>query len=211
MAASLTYYSTNKLIDHLNGKVSFTMPAAVWMSLSTTAPAVTSTSGFGTNVTEPSATGSFARVQIAGLSFTATTGGTSATLTTASTTGLVVGMSLVGAGISAGTNITIASIVPNTSVTVSSSITWTASVYTASFWNYSVSGQAANGGVINFPVSSAAWSTGATALGYTTYYDSATLGAGNLIGFGTISNPSAVNASGVTVSIPIGNETFALS
>ena len=50
-----TYYLTDKLIDHSNGKAAYSEPV-VYVGLSTTTPALN-----GTGVTEPS-TGSYARV-----------------------------------------------------------------------------------------------------------------------------------------------------
>ena len=161
MSNNLSYYLSNKLIDHANGKASYTMPT-VYVSLSVTTPTPT-TSG-----TEYANAGSYARVQISGVTFTATVGGTGTVLTTASTTGLVVGMTLTGAGIASPTNYTIVSINPNVSVTVNSSITgWTASVYTCGFWNFAASGASANSGAIVFPTATTNWGITQTAGAFT--------------------------------------------
>jgi len=55
MSNNLSYYASDKLIDHLTGKASYTSPT-VYVALSSTTPTVS-----GTNVTEPSG-GSYARV-----------------------------------------------------------------------------------------------------------------------------------------------------
>jgi len=68
---------------------------------------------------------------------------------------------------------------------------------------------AANANIINFAVSSAAWSTGATNITYIAIFDSATLTAeANYIGRAILSTPQAVNSAGVTLSIAVGALTF---
>lgn len=70
-------YLSNKVLDHVVGKTSFTMPTN-YLGLSSTTPTIS-----GTNVTEPS-TGSYARVATSGSSWTAAASGVSvnaATLT----------------------------------------------------------------------------------------------------------------------------------
>jgi hypothetical protein len=59
-----------------------------------------------------------------------------------------------------------------------------------------------NNGVINFPTSSAAWSTGATNLTHIGVWDSSTLTAeANFIGRVALTTPQAVNAANITISI----------
>lgn len=65
---ALTTYTANKLIDHLNGKTSFTMPT-VYVGLSSTTPAVG-----GTGVTEPSG-GAYARKATTGSTWNAAASG----------------------------------------------------------------------------------------------------------------------------------------
>jgi hypothetical protein len=62
-------YLANKLLDHQNGKTSFTMPTAVHIGLSTTTPTAA-----GTNVTEPSG-GGYARVTTSGATWAAASAG----------------------------------------------------------------------------------------------------------------------------------------
>lgn len=64
-----TYYATNKVIDHLTGKTSYTMPT-VYVGLSSTTPTLSSG-----NITEPS-TGSYARITTSGTTWSAASGGT---------------------------------------------------------------------------------------------------------------------------------------
>ena len=66
----ISTYLSNKLIDHQNGKTSYTMPT-VYVGLSSTTP----TAG-GSNVTEPSS-GSYARVTTSGATWTAASAGAS--------------------------------------------------------------------------------------------------------------------------------------
>lgn len=63
-----TYYTTNKIIDHANGKTAWTMPT-VYVGVSSTTPALG-----GTGVTEPS-TGGYARVTTSGASWNAAASG----------------------------------------------------------------------------------------------------------------------------------------
>jgi hypothetical protein len=65
--ASFTDYSENKVLDHIVGKTSFTMPS-VWIALFTAAPSDT---GGGTECTG----GSYARKSTAGADWTAASGG----------------------------------------------------------------------------------------------------------------------------------------
>lgn len=53
---------------------------------------------------------------------------------------------------------------------------------------------------ITFPASSAAWSTGATNLIQVFIADASTLGGGNVLAFGALGTPQAVNAASITLS-----------
>jgi hypothetical protein len=57
-----------------------------------------------------------------------------------------------------------------------------------------------NAATITFPASTAAWSSGATALQVWFIADSSTLAGGNVIAFGYLTTPQTVNASGITPS-----------
>jgi hypothetical protein len=57
-----------------------------------------------------------------------------------------------------------------------------------------------NGGTISFPASTAAFSSGATAIQLYFIADISTLAGGNLLAYGYLTNPQTVNASGITVS-----------
>jgi hypothetical protein len=139
MAASITTLTTNKMIDAMNGKTTYTA-ASVWVALSSTTPVVA-----GTGFTEPTiGTGGYARVATTGATWTAASGGSTS-----------------------------------------------------------------NASAITFPVSTAAWTSGASNLTYYGLYDAST--AGNLVAFGLISNPSAVNAAGITVAFAIGGAVTTLS
>jgi hypothetical protein len=71
MAGSLSDYAENKLVDHLTGKTSFTMPATVYAALCT----VTITDSMtGSTITEATYTG-YARKQIAASDMNASSGG----------------------------------------------------------------------------------------------------------------------------------------
>jgi len=63
------------MLDHFTGKASWSMPAAVYVGLSSTTP----TSG-GSNVTEPSG-GNYARVQVTAAQFTSASSGATETNT----------------------------------------------------------------------------------------------------------------------------------
>jgi hypothetical protein len=63
-----TTYTSNKILDHLDGKTAFTQPA-VWVGVSSTTPTLT-----GTSITEPS-TGSYARVATTGATWLAAASG----------------------------------------------------------------------------------------------------------------------------------------
>ncbi len=64
----LTNYEKEKVLDHLNGKTTYTLPTHLWWGVSTTTPAVD-----GTNFTEPSGNG-YARVDAVGAAFAAASG-----------------------------------------------------------------------------------------------------------------------------------------
>jgi hypothetical protein len=70
MAGSLSDYAENKILDHIVGKTSFTMPDA-FLALYTVAP---SDSSAGTEVTTAGGT-LYARVDLAGADFSAASGG----------------------------------------------------------------------------------------------------------------------------------------
>lgn len=72
ITSGISQYGMSHLIDHLNGKTSFTMPATVTMALATTAPTSTTTA---VTIVEAAYTG-YARVTIAGSGFNAATAAT---------------------------------------------------------------------------------------------------------------------------------------
>lgn len=72
ITSGVSQYGMSHLIDHINGKTSFTMPAAVAMALATTAPTSTST---GATLVELTYT-TYARQAIAGAGFNAATAAT---------------------------------------------------------------------------------------------------------------------------------------
>lgn len=81
----------------------------------------------------------------------------------------------------------------------------------AANWDASTGGSAIdNGAVLSFPESSAAWSTGATALTHFFITDSVTLGAGNVIASAALTTSRTVNAAGITLSFAAGAITAAL-
>jgi hypothetical protein len=71
MAGSLSDYAENKLLDHLMGKTSFTMPSTVYAALCTVAITDNLT---GSTITEANYTG-YARKQIAAADLNASSGG----------------------------------------------------------------------------------------------------------------------------------------
>lgn len=78
-------------------------------------------------------------------------------------------------------------IIPNTAVT----------------WNAATAAQPSvtnNLAVITFPASSAAWSTGATNLIQVFIADASTLAGGNVLAYGALTTPQAVNAASITLS-----------
>jgi hypothetical protein len=57
-----------------------------------------------------------------------------------------------------------------------------------------------NAAAITFPASTAVWSSGATLLDLLFLADIATLGSGNILAYGYLTSPQAVNAAGITPS-----------
>ena len=83
-------------------------------------------------------------------------------------------------------------------------ITWTAA--TAAQPSVSVSADA-----WSFPASTAAWSTGSTNLIQMFIADAPTLAGGNVIAYGALGTPQAVNASGITLSFSSAAVTLSLT
>jgi hypothetical protein len=81
IANGISQYGMSHLVDHINGKTSFTMPTTVAMALATAAPASTAT---GSTITEAAYTG-YGRQTIAGAGFNAATAATPSVSTNAST------------------------------------------------------------------------------------------------------------------------------
>jgi hypothetical protein len=81
VSSGLSTYAMTHVIDHVNGKTSFTMPATVAMVLATAAPPSNVT---GSTVTEATYTG-YARQVMAGSNFVAASGTTTATSSNVST------------------------------------------------------------------------------------------------------------------------------
>ena len=67
------------------------------------------------------------------------------------------------------------------------------------------------GGPFSFPASTAAWSTGTTNLEQMFFSDSPSLAGGNVLAFGALGTPQAVNASGITLSFASGAITIQLT
>jgi hypothetical protein len=127
------------------GKTPATMPTAWWLSLHTTNPGDDGQGGG-----EPTATGSYARVQVLAAGWNGLTNTPPPPANDA------------------------ASIIDNV-------------------------------GIVNFPASSAAWSTGATNLTHVGIWDSSSATAeANFIGRVALTTPQAVNAAGITLSIAAG-------
>jgi len=81
----------------------------------------------------------------------------------------------------------------------------------ASDWVASSGGSAVSNATVQaWSASSAAWSSGASTLGFFFIADSDILGAGNMIASGAVTTPRAVNAAGVTLSAAIGALTATL-
>lgn len=72
---ALSTYTKNKVIDHLNGKTSYTMPT-IYVAVSSTTPAAD-----GSNVTEPSG-GAYARVATSGATWNAASSGSATNAST---------------------------------------------------------------------------------------------------------------------------------
>lgn len=81
ITSGISQYGMSHLIDHIDGKTSFTMPTTVALALATAAPTSTTT---GATITEAAYTG-YARVTIAGAGFNAATAATPSVSTNAST------------------------------------------------------------------------------------------------------------------------------
>jgi hypothetical protein len=88
MAGSLSNYTEGKVLEHIVGKTSFTMPSAVYIALLTSAPTDATT---GATLAEPSTTGTaYARKLTSGSDWGASTGDSitnAATITFATATG----------------------------------------------------------------------------------------------------------------------------
>jgi hypothetical protein len=67
------------------------------------------------------------------------------------------------------------------------------------------------GGPFSFPASSAAWSTGSTNLIQAFIADSSTLAGGNVIAFGALGTPQAVNAAAITLAFASSAITITLT
>ena len=70
-------------------------------------------------------------------------------------------------------------------------------------WNAATAAQPSvttNLAVVTFPASSAAWSTGATNLIQVFIADALTLAGGNVLAYGALTTPQAVNAASITLS-----------
>jgi hypothetical protein len=67
------------------------------------------------------------------------------------------------------------------------------------------------GGPFSFAASSAAWSTGSTNLVQMFISDSPTLGGGNVLAFGALGTPQAVNAASITLAFAAAAITLALT
>jgi hypothetical protein len=83
ISSGISQYGMSHLIDHINGKTSFTMPATVAMALGTAAPTSTTTGIWGT--AETTTYTGYARQTLAGAVFNAATAATPSVSTNAST------------------------------------------------------------------------------------------------------------------------------
>jgi len=68
-----------------------------------------------------------------------------------------------------------------------------------------------SGAAFTFPASTAAWSTGATNLIQLFIADAPTLAGGNVLAFGALSTPQAVNAGSITLQVTSGGLTITLT
>ncbi len=68
-----------------------------------------------------------------------------------------------------------------------------------------------SGATFSFPASSAAWSTGSTNLIQVFIADASTLAGGNVLAFGALTTPQAVNASAITLSFASAALTITLT
>jgi hypothetical protein len=78
-------YTQTHVLDHVNGKTSWTMPASVYLALCTATPDSTKT---GSTITEISYTGPYARIAVTG-AFSAAAAGTAGNPATTANTGTV--------------------------------------------------------------------------------------------------------------------------
>ena len=132
-------YAENKVLDHIVGKTSFTMPTA-YIGLKTADPTDDNSGG-----TEPTiGTGGYARIATTGTS-----------------------------------------------------------------WDAASAGATANAAALSFPISTSAWSTGATNLTHFIIMDAAT--AGNLLAHGDLTTPRAVNAADIILRFAIGDLDITLA
>lgn len=81
ISSGVSQYGMSHLVDHINGKTSFTMPTTVALALATAAPTSTTT---GATVTEAAYTG-YARLAIAGAGWNAATAATPSVATNVNT------------------------------------------------------------------------------------------------------------------------------
>jgi hypothetical protein len=83
-----------------------------------------------------------------------------------------------------------------------------AAAFSAATGSYPATKQ--NAGTISFPASTAAWSSGATALVMWFLADASTLAGGNVLAYGYLTTPQTVNASGITPSFAASTLTNTL-
>ena len=69
-------------------------------------------------------------------------------------------------------------------------------------WENAAAGAIKNDTILPFPESTAAWSTGATALTHFIIMDAAS--GGNMLAHGTLTTPRTVNAAGILLKFPVG-------
>jgi hypothetical protein len=112
ISSGISQYAMPKLIDHLNGKTSFTMPATVAMALATAAPTSTTT---GSTVAEATYTG-YGRQTIAAAGWNAATAATPSVATNAST--------ITFGNCTAGTNTLLGFILGDSATTLAGNALW---------------------------------------------------------------------------------------
>lgn len=140
MAGTFSDYTEAKVLDHLTGKASFTMPT-VYIGLSTADP-LDDESGWA----EPDGTGSYARITTSGSDWDSATDPTGVT---------------------------------------------------------------ANAAALSFPISTAAWSTGASNLTHFAGWDAAS--EGNMLWAADLDTPRAVNAADIILRFAIGDLDITLA